>query len=121
MDVNEINADQGASVLLAFRAENARSFRDQAALTMLATSLAKAEDVWQVSWREGGHPIGVLPVAGVFGANASGKTNILRAMDDMRTHVLHSFRTGNPTGGIVRRPFLLDPNELANGAITVRN
>ena len=108
--MNEINADQGASVLLAFRAENARSFRDQAALTMLATSLAKAEDVWQVSWREGGHPIGVLPVAGVFGANASGKTNILRAMDDMRTHVLHSFRTGNPTGGIVRRPFLLDPS-----------
>ena len=26
----------------------------------------------------------------------------------MRAHVLHSFRTGSPTGGIARRPFLLD-------------
>jgi len=32
-----------------------------------------------VPWREGGrHPIRVLPAAAVFGANASGKTNLLR-------------------------------------------
>jgi len=47
-------------------------------------------------------------VTGVFGANASGKSNVLKAMDDMRGHVLRSFRTGNPTGGISRYPFLLD-------------
>jgi hypothetical protein len=99
---------QGASVLLAFRAENVRSFRDQVELSMVATAMAKADDVRQVAWRVDGPGVGVLPVAGVFGANASGKTNILRAMDDMRTHVLQSFRTGNPTGGIVRRPYLLD-------------
>jgi uncharacterized protein len=29
-------------------------------------------------------------------------------MHDMRMHVLSSFRAGSPTGGIVRRPFLLD-------------
>jgi hypothetical protein len=29
-------------------------------------------------------------------------------MDDMRRYVLHSFRSGKPTGGIPRRPFLLD-------------
>jgi uncharacterized protein len=103
------NSDRSASALLSFRTSNVRSFRDEAVLTLLATSLAKVEDVWQIPWREGGQPIGVLPVAGVFGANASGKTNILRAMDDMRMHVLHSFRTGSPTGGILRRPFLLDP------------
>lgn len=27
----------------------------------------------------------------------------------MRAHVLHSFRAGSPTGGIPRRPFVLDP------------
>lgn len=75
---------------------------------MVATSIAKAEDVRQVAWRTGGHGVGVLPVAGIFGANASGKSNILRALDDMRTHVLLSFRTGSPTGGITRRPYLLD-------------
>jgi uncharacterized protein len=99
----------GASVLLTFRAKNVRSFRDEVELTMLATSLAETEAVRHVAWREGGQPVGVLPVAGVFGANASGKTNILRAMNDMRTHVLHSFRAGSPTGGISRRPYLFDP------------
>src|SRR6266568_1566020 len=104
-----IRSAREASVLLAFRAENVRSFRDEVELTMVATSLAKPEDVRYVSWRAGGQPVGILPVAGVFGANASGKTNLLRAMDDMRRHVLQSFRMGNPSGGIVRRPYLLDP------------
>ena len=98
-----------ASVLLSFRAENVRSFRDEFELSLVSTSLAEKSAVRLVAWREGGQPIGVLPVAGVFGANASGKTNVLKAMNDMRTHVLHSFRSGSPTGGIPRRPFLLDP------------
>lgn len=76
---------------------------------MLATTLAQADCVRQVGWREGGRPLGVLPAAGIFGANATGKSNMLRAMHDMRLHVLQSFRFGNPTGGVSRRPYLLDP------------
>jgi AAA15 family ATPase/GTPase len=97
-----------ASVLLAFRAQNIRSFRDEIELSLVSTRLAEEDVVRLVAWREGGRPVGVLPVAGVFGANASGKSNVVKAMDDMRGHVLHSFRTGSPTGGIPRRPFLLD-------------
>jgi uncharacterized protein len=103
------NAAHRASVLLAFRAENVRSFKDQFELSLISTRLAEEGAVRFVTWREGGRPIGVLPVAGVFGANASGKTNVVKVMDDMRSHVLHSFRTGSPTGGITRHPFLLDP------------
>ena len=99
---------RNASVLLSFRASNARSFRDEVEFSFLATALAEPDYVRPVEWREGGSPMSVLPVAGVFGANASGKTNILRIMDDMRSHVLHSFRHGHPTGGVPRRPFLLD-------------
>ncbi len=99
----------GVSVLLAFRGENVRSFRDEFELSLVASSLADKSAVRQVAWREGGRPVGVLPVAAVFGANGSGKSNLVRAMDDMRGHVLHSFRGGSPTGGIPRRPFLLDP------------
>ena len=95
-------------MLLAFRAENVRSFRDELELSLISTRLADQDAVRLVTWREGGRPIGVLPVAGVFGANASGKSNVVKAMDDMRGHVLHSFRAGSPTGGIPRRPFLLD-------------
>ena len=106
--MSQADAIRDASVLLAFRAENVRSFRDEFELSLLSTKLADEDVVRLVTWREGGRPIGVLPVAAVFGANASGKSNVLKAMDDMRGHVLHSFRAGSPTGGISRRPFLLD-------------
>ena len=79
---------------------------------MLSTALAKPDIVRKVAWRDGGRWVGVLPVAGIFGANGSGKTNVLRLMGDMRGHVLHSFRSGDPTGGIPRRPFLLDSDSL---------
>ncbi len=97
-------------MLLGFRAENVRSFRDPVEISLLATALAQPAAVRRVRWRAGGRPISVLPAAGVFGANATGKSNLLRAMRDMRLHVLQSFRFGNPTGGIVRRPYLLDPS-----------
>lgn len=100
-----------ASVLLGFRAKNVRSFADELNLSLLATNLAEKSAVRSVAWREGGQPVGVLPVAGVFGANASGKSNLVKAMDDMRNCVLHSFRAGSPIGGIPRRSFLLDPSK----------
>ncbi|MGA8364253.1 MAG: ATP-binding protein [Solirubrobacteraceae bacterium] len=81
-----------ASILLAFRAANVRSFRDEIELSMVATSMSEPRFVRQVAWREGGRPIGVVPVVGVFGPNASGKSNLLEAMDDMRALVLQSFR-----------------------------
>lgn len=96
-------------MLLAFRAANVRSFRDEIELSLLATALADEDVPRLVSWREGGQPIRVLPAAGVFGANASGKSNLLRALDDMRFHVLHSFRQEDPQGGMPRSAFRLDP------------
>lgn len=95
------------SMLLAFRAENARSFREPVELSFLSTRVSDAEVVREISWREGGKPVGVLPVAGIFGANASGKSNLLKAMYDMRSFVLHSFRKGTPGGGMPSRPFLM--------------
>ncbi len=95
-----------ASMLLAFRAENARSFRDQIDFSMIATSRAEPRVVREISWQESGRPIKVVPVAGVFGANASGKSNFLEAMDDMRMYVLESFRRNLRPGE--RWPFRLD-------------
>lgn len=96
------------SVLLCFRARNVLSFRDEFEFSLLATAVAEKTARRSVDWREGGQPIDVLPVAAVFGANASGKTNVLRAMDHMRMLVLHSFRQA-PTGGMPHQPFRLDP------------
>jgi len=96
-------------MLLSFRAANVRSFRDEFELTFVATTLSEPTVVRQVAWRVGGEPIGVVPAACIYGANASGKSNVLRAMQDMRGAVLHSFRSWSPDGGTRRRPFRLDP------------
>jgi uncharacterized protein len=99
-----------ASMLLAFRAQNVRSFRERLEFSLEATALAEEGVPRGVPWREEGrHLVRVLPAAGVFGANASGKTNLLRVMDDMRRIVMHSFRSHDPSGRIQRRPFRLDP------------
>jgi uncharacterized protein len=100
-------ATQKPSVLLAFKARNTLSFRHEFEFSMLATTRAEKDARRQVEWREGGQPIDVLPVAAIFGANASGKTNVLRAMQDMRFLVLQSFRQA-PTGGMRHKPFRLD-------------
>ncbi|MDE0235669.1 MAG: ATP-binding protein [bacterium] len=76
--------------------------------SLMATGLAEERFVRPVEWREGGSPIGVLAAAGVFGANGSGKSNLLKVMEDMRWLVLHSFRQGDLEGQVRRRPFVLD-------------
>ena len=50
----------------------------------------------------------VLPAIGIFGANASGKTNLLRALFDMRDAVRTSFAEWATRPGVPRQPFKLD-------------
>ena len=61
-------------MLIQFRFINFRSFRDEAILDMSATKITEhAHHIIQVSGDK------LLPVAGVFGANASGKSNVYEA------------------------------------------
>ncbi len=99
------------TMLLTFRAENVLSFRDPLELSLEATAKAEEGVPRLLPWREGGKTsVRVLPAAGVFGANASGKTNLLRAMNDMRRIVVGSFRSGDRSSHIQRRSFRLDPD-----------
>lgn len=95
--------------LVRFSFSNVRSFRDDASLSLEATRMVEPGIARSVPWRADGATLQVLPVAGVFGANASGKTSVLRAMADMRGLVLGSFRHGGQGTPIPRRPFRLDP------------
>jgi hypothetical protein len=101
------DAKAQSSALVAFTADNVRSYRNPVTLSLQATRLANAEVVRDV-YTASAAPERLLPVTGVLGANASGKSNVLRAMADMRTTVLSSFV--NRVGGAssCRRPFLLD-------------
>lgn len=110
-DVGEEPRPAGPSVLVRFGAENVRSFRDPFEVSLVATAVAEKEIVRTVAWREGqtkSSQIGVLPAAGFFGANASGKSNVLRVLDDMRTIVLQSFRSWTNENHTQRYPFRLD-------------
>ncbi|MTD54125.1 AAA family ATPase [Amycolatopsis pithecellobii] len=47
----------------------------------------------------------VVPVAAVYGGNASGKSNLLDGLNFMRSAVLHSFAHWDVEGFVPRRPF----------------
>ncbi|NLT04810.1 MAG: ATP-binding protein [Solirubrobacterales bacterium] len=100
-----------ASMLVAFRGRNVLSFRDEFELALEATRLSEEDVPREVPWREGGRPMRVLPVAGIFGANASGKSNMLKAMAQMRGFVLHSFKQAGPQTRLPTQPFRLGEND----------
>jgi len=80
-------------MLRSFRFANHRSFRDEQELVLLPAY-------------DQSRP--VVPVVAVFGANASGKSNLLDALAWMRRAVLESFRKWEAESGIPRSPFRLD-------------
>ena len=87
-------------MLLSFRVENHKSIRDEQQLLLTPTyDDAVPEDAdWEA-----------CSVAGIFGANASGKSNLLHALDFMRETVRWSMSRSEPGSGIAREPFALDP------------
>ena len=99
-------SSHAASALLSFTARNVRSYWEKATLSLLGTRLSDAI-VRELTIAGSPSPVSVLPVAGIFGANASGKSTILRAMADMRLVVLNSFRQGDQDSRLSRHPFLL--------------
>lgn len=106
------SSDNDRTMLLAFHGRNVRSFRDDVELSFESTTMSEPDVPREIPAREDGtSSVRVLPVAALFGANASGKTNLIRAMDDMRRLVLTSFRPGRTERGarhIMRPPFKLD-------------
>lgn len=101
------DAKAQSSALVTFKACNVRSYREPVTLSLQATRVANAEVVRDLRTASAA-PERLLPAAGVFGANASGKSNVLRAMADMRATVLNSFVNRAQGASSRRRPFLLD-------------
>ncbi len=88
-------------MLLSFRFANHRSFRDEQQLNLTPV---------YGDGTEAGEPTPqAVQVVGVFGANASGKSNCLGALAFMRQMVVESDRAVEPGVGLSREPFRLDP------------
>ena len=105
--IDQIDSSAAPNALLSFTARNVRSYWDEVNLSLLGTRLSEADVVRELTVAGSPAPVSVLPVAGIFGANASGKSTMLRAMADMRKIVLGSFRRGDRETRLPRNSFLL--------------
>lgn len=72
-------------MLIKFSFKNFKSFKDENVLDMEATSLKEHE--YNVVKTDN---VNLLKVAAIYGANASGKTNVLQAFDYMKKRILVS-------------------------------
>lgn len=101
-------------MIIQFNFRNFKSFRDEGSLNMIATKNKELpEHVVDLGRNR------LLKVAAIYGANASGKSNVYAAYEYMTYLVLESFRFGG--GEIVNQkkedefpgsdPFLLDDSE----------
>jgi hypothetical protein len=77
-------------MLIQFNFKNFKSFREEAILDLSAAKMTEFSDRVVAI---GGEKI--LPVAAIYGANASGKSNIYNAFEYMAEYVVESFKYGD--------------------------
>ena len=100
-------------MLIQFNFKNFKSFRDEVSLDLSATKITEHED----------HIVDIandklLKVAAIYGANASGKSNVYDAFDYMTYYVAESFKFGDEDENRRKKeadylkvtPFLFDDN-----------
>lgn len=90
-------------MLLQFRFKNFKSFADEAILDMSATTIKEHSNT--LIEKNG---IKVLPLAAIFGANASGKSNVFSAFESMHDDVLNYYDKDEKHNLVV--PYIFDKN-----------
>lgn len=94
-------------MLMRFGVSNYRSILDYQELLLIASALKDPgpDLIAKDRIRER-----VLPSVLIYGANASGKSNVLSALNFIRSAVLNSHKSQSPNSKIPRNPFLLRPS-----------
>ena len=93
-------------MLIQFNFKNFKSFREEATLDLSAAKMTEFSDRVVTIGREK-----ILPVAAIYGANASGKSNIYNAFEYMAEYVMDSFKYGDDEENFEEfrpTPFLFD-------------
>ena len=99
-------------MLIQFSFKNYKSFRDETTLDLSAAKMTEFSNRIVSIGNEK-----ILPVAAIFGANASGKSNIYSAFEYMSDYVVHSFKYGDEAElfqSIRPKPFVFS-DETENG------
>lgn len=94
-------------MLISFEVENFRSIKDRQTLLLTASNYYSESTESLIDEKLPGLAnVRLVPVCAIYGANASGKTTIIRAMDTLRDMVFSSF--SRPAGqGLVYMPHVL--------------
>ena len=93
-------------MLIQFNFKNFKSFREEATLDLSAAKMTEFSDRVVTIGSEK-----ILPVAAIYGANASGKSNIYNAFEYMAEYVMDSFKYGDDEENFEEfrpTPFLFD-------------
>lgn len=94
------------TMLIQFNFKNYKSFRDEATLDLAAAKMTEFSDRVVCIGSEK-----ILPVAAIYGANASGKSNVYNAFEYMTEYVVESFKYGDEEEKFTEyrpTPFLFD-------------
>lgn len=94
-------------MLVEFRVENFRSLREEQVLSLVASKDKTLQDTHTVSTGLKAAP-SVLRSAAIYGANASGKSNLIKALQYMRGVVAESATVIQPGQTFAVQPFRLD-------------
>jgi predicted ATPase len=101
-------------MLLRFRAANVLSFRHELELSLLPGPVARGSSA---GIRTVGKELAALPLAVIYGPNASGKTNVLAAMRWMVDAVTGSVAAWATHSGVPRPAFALDPEAATEASL----
>jgi AAA15 family ATPase/GTPase len=93
-------------MLLRFAVSNQLSIKDKQELSFIKSALKGPEEGLLSTPALPKHK--VLPAAIIYGPNASGKSNLLEALNLMRNAVLYSQSRWEPDSGVPWQPFLLN-------------
>lgn len=100
-------------MIISFKVKNFRSIKDKVELSMEAsTSKSKPENVFEVETKPG-KVFRLLKTAVIYGPNASGKSNIIRAYWTFRLMISQSFR--NDVNDTIK---IIEPFELSKETIS---
>lgn len=94
-------------MLVSFNVENCLSFKNEVGLNLIATSDKEHEK--QVFVDDTGKPISLLRTAAIYGANAAGKSNIVKAIEFARKLILSGTKGEQ---SIDAKPFKLDADTM---------
>lgn len=97
-------------MLIQFSFKNFKSFRDEVILDLTATKITEFSERVVTIGKEK-----ILPLAAIYGANASGKSNIYKAFAYMTDYVVDSFKYGDEEElfkNNLPTPFLFDTTSV---------